>query len=277
MYPRSLVGLIDIPRYFAGVKLAGVIYVRKISDNKFGTLAAKNFKMFRRLCGEKTLKNVVLMTNMWGKVTLQEGAGRELELGQKHFKTAIEKGARLCRHYNTPESAREILRTILENQPMVLKIQRELIDEGKDIEQTGAGEELSKEIRQAVVAYKAEIEHLEEGMRMADDDDDEGARDELESDKRRQEEEAWELQECLEGVEFEFVLARREIKERINAKFEERLRRMKEEHEAEIRKYEDKVKELEQGGQGHISKIAALKRIIEELRGASRYWKCLIM
>ena len=72
--------------------------------------------MFRELCGEKTLKNVILMTNMWGRASPRQEADREHQLRDKHFKAAIEKGAQMCRHTNTPESARAIVRKILKNQ-----------------------------------------------------------------------------------------------------------------------------------------------------------------
>ena len=65
--------------------------------------------MLRELCGEKTLKNVILMKNMWGRVTPQQGADREQQLKDKYFKAAIEKGAQLCRYTKTPESAQVIL------------------------------------------------------------------------------------------------------------------------------------------------------------------------
>jgi hypothetical protein len=73
VYPCACVRLTEMFRYSAGVKLAGVIYVHRISDDKFGNLAVRNFRMFRELCGDKTLKNVILMTNMWGRVTRQVG------------------------------------------------------------------------------------------------------------------------------------------------------------------------------------------------------------
>ena len=41
------------------MKLSGVIYMHRISDFKMGGISRRNFHMFRSLCGEKTLKNVV--------------------------------------------------------------------------------------------------------------------------------------------------------------------------------------------------------------------------
>lgn len=181
--------LTELLRYLAGVKLAGLIYIHRISDDRFGGLAAKNFRMFREFCGEKTLKNVILMTNMWGRVTPQQGAAREQQLKDKYLKEAIEKGAQICRHNNTPESARAILRKILHNQPIALKIQREMIDEHKDIGQTGAGTELSREISDLVRMYQKEMRDLEESNRKAIEAKDEESRKEVEEEKRKAEEE----------------------------------------------------------------------------------------
>ena len=222
--------------------------------------------MFRKLCGEKTLKNVIIMTNMWGRVTLQEGEDREQQLKDEYFKAAIEKGAQLCRHDDTPESARAILGMVLENTPAVLEIQRELVEEHKGIEQTGAGKELNREIRMALVRYQKDIEELEEGVQEAMEDDDEETQEELEEEKKRLREEMRELRKVMKEMKSTFEEARREMEERISARFEERLRRLQEGYEAEIRKYEEKVKELEREGRANKSEITSLKMTMAELR-----------
>ena len=268
----------EILRYSAGAKLAGVIYVHRISDDRFGGLAAKNFRMFRELCGEKTLKNVIIMTNMWGRVTPQQGVDREQQLKDNYFKAAIEKGARLCRHNNTPKSARTILRMILENQPAVLKIQRELIDERKDIGPTGAGKELDREINEVVEKYEGEIKELEENMRKALEEKDEESREEMEMEKARLQGEMEKVRKESEQMASQFDEARREMEERISARFEERLRRLQEGYEEEIRKYEDKVKELERDRHENASQIKTLKQTMTELRKkANEARKCSIM
>ena len=234
--------------------------------------------MFRELCGEKTLKNVIIMTNMWGRVTPQQGADREQQLKDNYFKAAIEKGGRLCRHNNTPKSARTILRMILENQPAVLKIQRELIDERKDIGQTGAGKELDREINEVVEKYEGEIKELEENMRKAMEAKDEESREELEGEKKRLQGEMEKLQKDSAEMKSAFEEARREMEERISTRFEEQVRRLREEYEAEIRKYEAKVKELERDGHENASQITSLKMTMAELRKkANEARKCIIM
>ena len=91
--------------------------------------------MFRKLCGESTLKNVIILTNMWGEVSREIGEAREQELATKDmfFKPALAKGASMKRHENTPASAYKILQTIVNNHPLSLQIQREPVDQKNDI------------------------------------------------------------------------------------------------------------------------------------------------
>jgi len=131
-------------RYEKGSQLAGVIYIHRISDKRFTGIAGRNFKMFRKLCGDKTLKNVVLVTNMWGEVPRDVGESREDELSSTFFKPVLDKGAQMVRHHNTAQSAQDIIRVIMKNRPVVLQIQRELVDEHKDIVDTAAGEAVNR-------------------------------------------------------------------------------------------------------------------------------------
>jgi hypothetical protein len=210
----SQLPLTEMPRYSVGAKLAGVIYIHRISDDKFGGLAVRNFRMFRELCGETTLRNVILMTNMWGRVDPQQGAARERQLKDNYFKAAIDKGAQLRRHDNTPESARAILREILKNQPLALKIQRELIDEGKDIGQTAAGTELNREIRKLVEKHRIEMRELEENMWKAVKERDRETREELEEERKRLMEEAESLRAGWTDMQMSMAELRKELESR---------------------------------------------------------------
>ena len=274
---RSWVPLTEILSYSAGVKLAGVIYIHKISDDRFGGLAVQNFRMFRELCGERTLKNVVLMTNMWGRVTPQQGRDREQQLKDNYFQAAIAKGAQLCRHNNTPESARAILRKILQNKPVALRIQRELIDEQKDIGQTRAGAELNREIYEIIEEHKKEIRGLEETMRKAIEEKDEETQQELDEERRKMQEVVMKLQKESKEMVSRFEESRHEMEERINAVLRVQVG-VHEEYEEELRRYEEKVRELERGGRENTSQIEYLKGKIAELRKkVEEGWKCTVM
>ena len=126
--------------------------MHRISDFRVGGISRRNFSMFRALCGDATLHNVVVVTNMWGEVDEDRGALREAELASDPllFKPVLDRGACMVRHTNTCDSARAILGHLIGGQPLALQVQREIVDEHKEVEQTTAGEELrTEEMREA--------------------------------------------------------------------------------------------------------------------------------
>jgi hypothetical protein len=147
-----------------------------------GGISRRNFSIFRELCGERFLQNVVLVTNMWSEVSLEVGEAREAELRERDmfFKPVLDKHARLLRHGNTLESARAILRQITDNRPMSLRIQRELVDQHLEILQTAAGAELNRELIEQARKHQDELLNVQIEMKAAIDARDEETRKELE-------------------------------------------------------------------------------------------------
>ena len=181
-------------RYERGSTLAGVIYVHRISDYRFTGISGRNFRMFRELCGESTLKNVVLVTNMWGDVSSEIGEAREDELSSKFFKPVLDKHARMVRHHNTTQSSHDIIRKIMTNHPEVLQIQRELVDEDKDIVDTAAGEAVNQELSEQIKRHRVELEKLQQEMAQALMKKDDETRQELDEERRK-------LQEMIEKTQ----------------------------------------------------------------------------
>ena len=162
-------------RYEDGSRLAGIIYVHRISDNRFGGITGRIFNMFRKLCGESTLKNVVLVTNIW-----REDSQGERELISKFFKPALDKGVQMARHHNTVESAHNILRMIIKNHPVVPQIQQELVDERKDIIDTAAGDPITEELKEQIRRHQAELKEIRKEMALALEEKGEEIRHEVE-------------------------------------------------------------------------------------------------
>jgi len=156
-----------------------------------GGALTRNFRMFRNLCGEVALRNLVIVTNMWGGVEQEVGHAREIELMGEDifFKPALEKGARMVRHMNTVPSAEDIIRLLINNIPLPLQIQTELVDEQKDILETGAGQELNQELNNQIKKHREEVRALAEEMELATKDKDEETRNELEIETKRMHEE----------------------------------------------------------------------------------------
>ena len=177
-------------RYHHGKKLAGVIYMHRILDNRIGGISARNFRMFRNLCGETSLRSIVIATTMWDEVLQLIGQERERELATKDvfFKPALDKGARLARHTGTLESAQAIIRSIIMNQstPITLQIQDEL-SRGLSISETLAGKELGRELFEQMERHRQEMRGLMTEMQEASRARDEESRQELALERRRME------------------------------------------------------------------------------------------
>jgi hypothetical protein len=165
-------------RYRNKQTLHGIIYVHRITDQRVGGLAKSNFHLFRKLCGDKTLKNVLIMTTMWGRLPSQEEGWRRVEqlrTLEGFVKGAIEKQAEMVHHrQDTVESAHGILRRIMKNHPMPLSIQEELVDQGKKISETYAGIALDEKLAKLAERYeqmlKEQFEAAEQARRERDEE-----------------------------------------------------------------------------------------------------------
>lgn len=173
--------------YESGYKLAGILYFHRISDIRMGGVSARNIRMFRKLCGDKTLKNMAIVTNMWGEVTPQVGNAREAELIKDglFFRPILNKGAHIVRHDDTISSAEGIIRLVLNNNPLPLRIQEELVDEEKDILRTEAGEELNRELNVRVRKYQEEVRALKKEIQQVKKEKDNELRKELEVEREK--------------------------------------------------------------------------------------------
>ncbi|KAI0080954.1 hypothetical protein K474DRAFT_1572730, partial [Panus rudis PR-1116 ss-1] len=150
--------------YESGRKLNGVIFLHRISDYRMGGVARKNFRLFKKLCGDDSLKHVVIVTNMWGDVKPDVGERREKELAQNDlfFKPALDKGAILVRHDNTIDSAHRIIREIMGFPPEPLSIQREIVDQNKTIAETSAGLDIQAQLDDQIRKHRDELQGLKE-------------------------------------------------------------------------------------------------------------------
>ena len=157
-------------RYDKGFLLSGLIYIHPISDNQFGQIAERNFDIFCKICGDAALKNVILVTNLWDGVSPDIGEARKDELCSNLFKSAIYKGSRMVPHHNTVESAHDVIRMIMTNPPIVLRIQRELVDERRGIIKTTAGEAIGRESDAQTRWYQTELERIQEDKRRLEEE-----------------------------------------------------------------------------------------------------------
>ena len=55
-------------QYKNELKLSGLIYLHRITDDRMTGTATRNLTMMRKLCGDENLKNVLLATTRWEMV-----------------------------------------------------------------------------------------------------------------------------------------------------------------------------------------------------------------
>ncbi|KAI0789951.1 hypothetical protein C8Q75DRAFT_133143 [Abortiporus biennis] len=200
-----------------GLILTGVIYMHRISDVRMGGTALKNFRMFKALCGPEASSNVTLVTNMWGDVEQDVAESREHQLitDPEFFHQILHEGARIARHDNTRQSAEDIIRRMLGKTPLTLRIQRELVIEGKDISQTAACIELDREMAEEHSKFRRDIVALEEQKQEA-----------LRERNRAEEEELEEERERLEDHLLRSAKERSGLSERYNTQKEKMVNEM---------------------------------------------------
>lgn len=126
----------------------------------------KNLRLFRKLCGDAQLSKVCLLTTMWDKVTPQVGSGRETQLQEGFWSSMIARGSSIRRHDRGVESARDVVRSMLDNEPTSIKLQDEMAS-GKTLIQTEAGICINEEILKLQEQHKEELNDLKEEMGLA--------------------------------------------------------------------------------------------------------------
>ena len=235
--------------------------------------------MFRDLCGDSTLKNVIIVTNMWGKVSQDVGEARENELSTNFFKQVLDKGAQLARHHETAQSAHDIIRCIIRNRPIVLQIQRELVDDHKDIVDTAAGEAINKELNEQIRRHQAELKDIQEEMKQALEDKDEETRQEME-------EAALELQEVMkkmrmdsDGMESKYQEEKKRMEE-VMREMQEQLRQERERADAAYKQQIDDLnRRLQEGATTSAAERQTLRQQLDQLRHEwdNRSRGCLVM
>ncbi|KAF5548265.1 hypothetical protein FMEXI_4829 [Fusarium mexicanum] len=145
------------------IRLHGIIYLHRISDVRMQGSAKKNLVTFKELCGEDALKKVVLASTMWDIVPAEKATKREQELKDtpEFWGWMLSKGSSIHRYNNTAESAREIVLSLAgHNAPIATDLQKQMVDEGKSLDETSAGQGLKSELlkeRQKLTLERQEL------------------------------------------------------------------------------------------------------------------------
>lgn len=237
--------------------------MHRISDNKMGGPSRRNFHIFRNLCGDAGLQNVLLVTNMWSKVDHEEGQARERELASKErfFKPALERGAQMLRHDGSQASAHAILRHLVGRKPSTLLVQDEMVNQEKDLAHTTAGADIMRELKEQAERHAEALEDLCLGIDAARLADDEETREILQEEARKAREKIERIRGDLERMVANFATENSRL-ENENRQFKRDFRKQKADADQKTQLFEEErmARELAEAGRKRAEAQLAAER-----------------
>jgi len=147
--------------YRQGYLLTSAIFLHRITDNRVSGSSLKMMQIFEALVGSASMPSVLLVTTMWDRIPQYDGQRREAELERGFWNHMVGAGARLARHYGGRDSALDIVRQVVRGPPVVLKLQRELVDDRTPLHNTVAGQALKFELDRYAETHRREMYRLQ--------------------------------------------------------------------------------------------------------------------
>ena len=152
------------------LRLTGIIYLHRITDNRMSGSAYKNLQLFGRLCGNVPLPRVRLVTTMWDSTKdYSVGNRRETELKSDFWKPLIDKGASSVRFMNTEETAWKIVKDLGGEKDSDLLLQEEIVEQEKHLNETEAAKVLYSRLQGLLADQKTKVKELADGAKQEND------------------------------------------------------------------------------------------------------------
>ncbi|RYN50589.1 hypothetical protein AA0118_g10820 [Alternaria tenuissima] len=227
------------------LRLAGIIFLQRISDVRVGGSGIKNIRMFQKLCGDGPLASVVLATTMWDMATKDTAIQREKELKEQPqlWKKMIDHGSCVFRHDNKEVSALKIIKYLMrKKRPVTLDIQREMVDEKRELIDTGAGEALASNMESLIKLYEGKLRNLEQEFREARKED----REMLEEQRREHQENLAKQRKEMEKLHvnrLQLIEEQKKQFEESQREAKEEMQRAQENYAAELERQKKQIRE----------------------------------
>jgi hypothetical protein len=189
--------------YQNNVLLTGLILLQPISGNRVQGSERRRTRLFEKVCGSDAYKNIVIATTMWNCVESEQiGQARMTERMREtiFWGAMVDQGAQVIKHDNTLESARNIIKMLINKQRVPLQMQEELVQNGGRIGDTSAGQQLDAELGEKSAELTRQLEELEKDLIQNAAENDE-LRKRLEDTRREREQ----LQESKVSLSLPFV------------------------------------------------------------------------
>lgn len=151
-----------VQTYTRGIKLAGIVYLHRISDNRMAGASLKNLRMFASICGLEAMPSVILVTTMWDEVREDAGVRRETELRETFWRDMIAHGCKTERFDRTYEAAWDILHSLFHRAQEPLQLPKDIVDTHLHLNETHAGITLHNELMRLIKDQKEATRRLKE-------------------------------------------------------------------------------------------------------------------
>lgn len=162
------------------MRISGIVYLHRISDNRLSGTGFRNLRMFKKLSSSRVWPNTIIGTTMWRAGEHVEGEMRERELASSpmYLGDLLSGGARLYRIAEHGTGAGEQKRSSLnlvsgllqhiQTQPEIeLEIQREMFVDRKALDDTAAGQEALGDIYRLRTQLASQMEDARQDMQDA--------------------------------------------------------------------------------------------------------------
>ena len=195
------------------LRLSGLLYLHRITDDRIGGTAMRNLRMFQKLVEDDSMRNVILVTTMWGKLqSSDDGDARVKQLTEtgKFWGGMITSGARHEKYDVTGVDALRIIHVMLDNAPCKLQNQEEL-DHGQKLADTAAGKEVADRLETLKAHHAEEIAELKKELGLAAQKGNEKLQQVLQAlykTELKQQQEIAEAQRKLQHAEIDVLQAR---------------------------------------------------------------------
>ena len=128
----------------------------------------KHLQMFKSICGQEAMPNVIIATTMWGEVNEAHGARREEELKRDFGKDMVTDGCTIERFMDSYESAWFIIDRLSEQERAKVQLSHELVERRLRLKQTTAGVTLNDELKKLIKARKEASRKLRAQVKQQD-------------------------------------------------------------------------------------------------------------
>jgi len=152
-------------QYLLKIPLKGIIYLHQIHENRMKGSARQYLEIFRSLCGDHALGNVMLVTTRWDRIEpneLGDALRREQELIDKWWGPMQKMGSHVTQFRGSRGEAEAMILELVRDRPsVVLDIQRELVDGNKEIGETKAGQQLGAQMKTRIADHQQHLARLD--------------------------------------------------------------------------------------------------------------------